>query len=69
MKRFVDVMKNLPHLPANTPFDAAQTYDKMKEDAIDYNTAKEACIEAFRSKSLGNWAKVQKPSEIDKFTL
>lgn len=61
-------MQNLPRA-ANALFDAGQSYDKMKTDAIDYNLAKEACIQAFKDKNLGNWNKVQKPSEIEKFTL
>lgn len=69
MKRFVDVMQHLPDFAANTSFDARQTYDKMKAEAIDYNSAKEACIKAFQVNKLGNWNKMQKPSEIEKFTI
>lgn len=69
MKRFVDVMQLLPDSTADDPFDARQSYDKMKAKAIDYNFAKEACIKAFRDSKLGDWKKVQKPSEIEKFTL
>lgn len=68
LKMFVNAMQNLPRA-ANALFDAGQSYDKMKTDAIDYNLAKEACIQAFKDKNLGNWNKVQKPSEIEKFTL
>lgn len=68
LRNFVDVMQNLPHA-ANASFDAGQAYDKMKTDAIDYQLAKEACIQAFKDKNLGSWNKVQKPSEIEKFTL
>lgn len=69
MKRFVGVMQLLPDSTADAPFDARQSYDKMKAEAIDYNSAKEACIKAFRDSNLGDWKKVQKPSEIEKFTL
>lgn len=69
MKRFVDVMTRLPRTNADTEFDSTQTYHEMKEGANDYNIAKQACIEAFQAKNLGSWTKVQKPSEIEKFTL
>lgn len=69
MKRFVDVMQHLPDFAAHTTFDATQTYEKMKADAIDYNSAKEAFIKAFQAKNLGDWCKVQKPTEIDKFRM
>lgn len=69
MKRFVDVMQRLPDSTVPTSFDAGHPYDKMKAEAVDYNCAKEACIKAFQDKNLGNWNKVQKPAEIEKFTL
>lgn len=68
LKQFVNVINNLPHAE-KTSFDAGQTYDKQKAQAIDYNVAKEACIKAFKDKNLGSWYKVQKPLEIEKFTL
>lgn len=69
MKRFVDLMKLFPELAANSSFHKGQRYDQMKADAIDYNRAKYACIQAFQTKNLGNWKKVQKPAETDEFHL
>lgn len=69
MKRFIDVWQQLPNSPAKPPFDDKQSYAKMKADAVDYCRAKEACIQAFKDKNLGDWNKMQKPPGIDNFTL
>lgn len=67
--RFLYLRKQLKHLTADStlPTPARPLYETEKLLATDYQSAKEACIDAFASSGLGNWRYAMKPAEIDRF--
>lgn len=62
--KFLDIQKRLPHLQSER---TALLYENEKLSATDYQDAKNACIDAFKSLGYGNWNYVMKPEEIDRF--
>lgn len=64
LSKFLQLKEALPELG---PSVKQPLYENEKLLAVDYQEAKEACTDAFKSLGFGNWKFVMKPDEIDRF--
>lgn len=62
--RYVKLIKQLPNSRIKS---VSGDYSETKQNAHDYQNAKQELCEAFRRLRLGSW--VKKPAELDKFSL
>lgn len=69
MKLFLVLVRKIPESPVDLKCSDKIIYEDLKKDAESFQKAKGRLIEAFQKAELGNWQKVQKPMEIDRFRL